>query len=92
MAGALAYFKIKVTSFSDSMFENILFHLLDKFHVECEKVLRRELGVNHDDNKQLMRLVADDASLSKKRAKLEHDLARQKEALDLIRDHLHGVW
>lgn len=89
MAGALAYFKVKVTCFCDAVFEHIQYHLLDKFHLECESALWKELGVNQEDDTKLMRLLADDASLAKKRDKLSSDLARQTEEMELIRNHLH---
>lgn len=84
MAGALAYFKIKVNSFSDWVFETIQFELLDKFHIECEKELRSKLGLHSDDNTKVQLLVAEASDLASRREKLEHDLDRQKKAMKLI--------
>lgn len=89
IANAMAYFHLKAESYADIVSTHILFHLLEHFKSDLGNKLNKRIGVFNKSQDELHALFSEGADISKRREELQRRGERQREALNLINDHIN---
>jgi len=89
IANAMAYFHLKAESYADIVSTHILFHLLGHFKNDLGHELNKRIGVFTKTDDELHNLFSEGADISKRREELQRRRERQREALNLINDHIN---
>ncbi len=88
IASAMAYFHLKAPAYGDSVGSHVLHHLLGDFVAELGNEVCKKMGVFSSPIGELHHLFSEGAEVGKYREELNRKRERQKEALNLINDHL----